>query len=159
IQATKNSNIPYLAYVIFKENFSEALPLGLKRGLSRDQLDQILGQRKIPPISPDSAYWRLDLDLEREIRLHWHKNAADKDSVSLHVVDAVGLGRGAAREVIGLFVTWAATKDCIDETALTTQQLDLLKKIRRKESFGDELFEADFFWDSCIKDEPGLRSY
>lgn len=156
---SKSSYLPYLSLAWLNPRLPDALPFGLKFGMSADEIAGVMGEPTghIGSGPFRRPYWQRVLDSARDIRFQ-----VDPKTFAIEVSQARQLaGPAASRPMVGLLVAWLARRQLLEPPAFDEHGL-LLGAVVRRERQGSTLVDAALrrgLWDSHLKDLPGLRHF
>lgn len=156
---SKRSYLPYLTLAWLYPTLPEALPFGLKFGMSAEEIADVLGEPAglIGSLSLRRPYWQRVLDAERDIVFR-----ADAKMFAIQIDEAYALtSPWESRPLVGLLVAWLADRQLLEPAAFS-QHAALLDAVCRREQRGSDLVDAALargLWDIHLKDLPGLRHF
>jgi hypothetical protein len=156
VPKTKKSFVPYLQLAWLKENFPEPLPLGVRHGMTPEELTERFGHGPAARGTAKVPVWKRVLDPARDIVFE-----VTRREITIGVSEARELSSRfhPPPQQVGLFLAWAIRRGLLDESRFPGHT-DLIAAVREGRKRGSELLAAAMplgVWDIHMKDVPGLR--
>ena len=156
---SKRSYLPYLELAWLYPTLPDALPFGLKFGMSAEEITDVLGEPAglIGSLSLRRPYWQRSLDPERDLVFR-----ADAKMFAIQIDEAQALtSPWESPPLVGLLVAWLANRGLLEPAAFS-QHSALLDAVGRRKQRGSDLVDAALargLWDIHLKDLPGIRHF